>query len=110
MILVGAANCRACRSGSTFASGCVISETGLLTTVSLELTARVYVTYYQLVTGDEVRRLRKRLGLTQAQFAQKVGVAQNSVARWERGEMAIRESAARLMRLLANEPPKRTRR
>ena len=30
-----------------------------------------------------------------------VGVAKNSVARWERGELGIRESAARLMLLLA---------
>jgi DNA-binding transcriptional regulator YiaG len=53
------------------------------------------------MTGREVRLLRDRLGLTQADFAERVGVTRNSVARWERGEMAIRESAVRLMRLLA---------
>jgi transcriptional regulator with XRE-family HTH domain len=53
------------------------------------------------MTGDELRRLRRRLGFTQAQLAERVGVTANSVARWERGEMGIRESAARLIRLLA---------
>lgn len=62
------------------------------------------------MTGDEVRALRKRLRLTQAGLAEAVGVAPNSVARWERGEMAIRESAARLMRLLAKPRQKRRRR
>ena len=36
----------------------------------------------------------------QAAFAQQVGVHANSVARWEREEMAVRESAVRLIRLL----------
>jgi putative transcriptional regulator len=54
------------------------------------------------VTGEEVRALRKRLGLSQASLAALVGVTANSVARWERGELGIRESAARLMLLLAN--------
>ena len=51
------------------------------------------------VTGDEVRRLRRRLNLTQQAFGELVGVAANSVARWEREEMAIRESAVKLMQL-----------
>jgi DNA-binding transcriptional regulator YiaG len=59
------------------------------------------------MTGDEVRRLRKRLGLTQVELADMVGVSSNSLARWERGELGIRESAARLMKLLAKQPPKR---
>jgi transcriptional regulator with XRE-family HTH domain len=53
------------------------------------------------MTGADVRRLRKRLGLTQRALAARVGVAPNSVARWERDEMAVREPAARLLRLLA---------
>ncbi len=53
------------------------------------------------MTGSEVRRIRKRLGLTQAQLAERVGVTASSVARWEQGVLGIRESAARLLRLLA---------
>ncbi len=41
------------------------------------------------------------MGLTQAQLADRVGVAPNSIARQERGEIGIRESLARLIRLLA---------
>jgi DNA-binding transcriptional regulator YiaG len=61
------------------------------------------------MTGDEVRALRRRLKLTQVQFGELIGVAGNSVARWERGEMRVRESAARLMRLLAERRPTRRR-
>jgi len=62
------------------------------------------------VTGEELRQFRQRLGLTQAQFAQRVGVASNSVARWERDERAISEPVARLIRLLAKTEPKRRKR
>jgi len=51
--------------------------------------------------GTELRRIRKRLGLTQAELAAKVGVARNSIARQERGELGIKESLARLLELLA---------
>lgn len=39
---------------------------------------------------DRVRRLRKRLGLTQEQFAQRVGVTFVTVNRWEAGHSAPR--------------------
>jgi DNA-binding transcriptional regulator YiaG len=57
------------------------------------------------VRGEDVRRIRRRLGLTQVQFAELVGVHSNSVARWERNELTIRESAARLMQLLSSQHP-----
>lgn len=62
------------------------------------------------MTGDDVQRIRKRLGVTQRELAVLVGVAPNSVARWERGEMAVRESAARLMALLAKQKQQKQRR
>ncbi len=61
------------------------------------------------MTGEELRRIRERLGLTQRQLAERLGVHWNSVARWERNEMSIRETAARLVRLLAQAEPKATR-
>ncbi len=60
------------------------------------------------MTGSEVRRIRRRLGLTQTQFAKRVGVHLVTVSRWERGEMGIRESAAKLIRLLAQMKAKGT--
>jgi DNA-binding transcriptional regulator YiaG len=57
---------------------------------------------------NEVRRIRLRLGLTQAKFAEVVGVARVTVVCWETGRHGIRESAARLMRLLEKSGPVRT--
>jgi len=39
--------------------------------------------------GAKLRERRLALGLTQQALGDKLGVAQNSVARWEREEMAI---------------------
>jgi transcriptional regulator with XRE-family HTH domain len=52
------------------------------------------------VKGSEVRRVRKRLGLTQREFAVRVGVIPNTVARWERDEATVGSTAAILIRLL----------
>lgn len=51
--------------------------------------------------GEELRSIRKTLGITQVQLAEKMGVVSNSVARWERDEVAISEPVARLARILA---------
>lgn len=53
------------------------------------------------MTGEEVRRIRRQLGLTQAALAERLGVAANTVARWERDELPVREPLARLIRLTA---------
>ncbi len=53
--------------------------------------------------GSELRTIRKRLGLTQVQMAERLGLAPNSVARQERDEMGISEPVARLSRLLSND-------
>jgi putative transcriptional regulator len=50
--------------------------------------------------GDELRNIREQLHLTQKQFADAIGVSSNTVARWERGEVPIRESMARLVQLV----------
>jgi putative transcriptional regulator len=56
------------------------------------------------MTGSEVRRIRKRLGLTQVELAAKIGVTSNTVARWERGLVRVTEPVARLIRLVAKLP------
>lgn len=48
--------------------------------------------------GKELRKIRERLKLTQAEFAELVGVTSNTLARWERDEMAMREPTARLIK------------
>jgi DNA-binding transcriptional regulator YiaG len=52
------------------------------------------------VTPRDVKRLRRRLGMTQAQFGDLVGVAANTVARWERGELGMKATTARLISIL----------
>jgi transcriptional regulator with XRE-family HTH domain len=56
------------------------------------------------MTGKELRRIRRQLGLSQAALAALAGVHPNSIARQERGEMGIREPLARLIHLLAKSP------
>lgn len=53
------------------------------------------------MTGKELKRIRTRLRLTQTELAEKIGVHWNSVARWERDEVPIRESMALLIRTIA---------
>jgi DNA-binding transcriptional regulator YiaG len=62
------------------------------------------------VAGEEVRAARRKLGLTQAKFAERVGVARNSVVRWEAGTLTVGTTAAILIRLLAKQAPMRRRR
>ena len=54
------------------------------------------------MNGQEVRAIRDKLGFTQEQLAREVGVHKNTVARWERNELAIRESTARLLAFVVN--------
>ena len=42
-----------------------------------------------IMAGDELRKRREALGMTQEQLAGELGVAANTVARWERGERSI---------------------
>jgi len=55
------------------------------------------------MTASALRRLRRRFGLTQAAFADLVGVTANTVARWERGEMRMQPAMDRLVRLSVGE-------
>ena len=55
------------------------------------------------MTGDELKQLRMRLGLTQEELGQRLGVARVTVARWEIGLRRVPELAARLMQHVAKE-------
>lgn len=46
-------------------------------------------------------RFRRRLGLTQLEFARRIGVHWTTVSRWERDEVAIPKPTGRLIQLLA---------
>lgn len=51
------------------------------------------------VTSKNLRAIRQRLGLTQAAFAETLGITSNSLARQEYDELGISESVAILARL-----------
>ncbi len=55
------------------------------------------------MNGVKIRALREQLGWTQVALAEAIGVTSNTVARWERGEMAISEPTARLLQKIAAE-------
>jgi len=60
------------------------------------------------MTGVEIRAFREKLGWTQMALAEAIGVTSNTVARWERGEMAISEPTARLLQKIVVEEKSRT--
>jgi DNA-binding XRE family transcriptional regulator len=65
--------------------------------VSLSITDS-HIRYF--VKGSELRQCRTRLSLTQPEIASLLGLHRNSVARMERGQMAITASLGRFVRLL----------
>jgi transcriptional regulator with XRE-family HTH domain len=50
------------------------------------------------MTGNELRQRREQMMLTQVELAQRLGVAANTVARWERDERT--PSAPRMLRVM----------
>jgi transcriptional regulator with XRE-family HTH domain len=55
------------------------------------------------MTPKQVKRIRTRLGLTQTQLAEQLGVTQNTVARWEIGARGIPVPTAKLLQRLGAE-------
>lgn len=58
--------------------------------------------------GSQVQKIRKKLGLTQAEFGKLVGVTFVTVSRWETGASRITGPMEKLLRLLAK-PAKKGR-
>jgi DNA-binding transcriptional regulator YiaG len=52
-----------------------------------------------------LRALRAQLHLSQASLAALIGVSSNTVARWERGELGMRLTTARLIEMIAAQGP-----
>jgi putative transcriptional regulator len=56
------------------------------------------------MNAEEIKALRYRLGLSQTDFAEKVGANQSSVSRWETGEDKPVGTAIKVMQMLENQP------
>ncbi len=57
-----------------------------------------------LLTPDDIRALRDRFGLSQAQLETVLGTGPKTVVRWEKGTVCQSRAADRLLRLLAATP------
>ena len=68
--------------------------------MEFSLRSSLFRAYSPPVTGQELREIRKKLGVTQAKLADLVGMTPNTIARQERDELTIREPMARLYCLL----------
>lgn len=68
--------------------------------------AAAFVAQPRMLAPVEVRFLRKHIGLSMADFAQMMGVARETVSRWETGASPMGAVADRLLRLfvLTHEP------
>ena len=52
-------------------------------------------------SAERIARLRARLGLTQVDFADELGVRQQTVSEWETGRYEPRGASAKLLGMLA---------
>ena len=96
-------------SVTTFDSGSKKSNASSRNAPTKPLDFRFVILYAAYsMTGGEIRALREKLGWTQMALAEAIGVTSNTVARWERGEMAISEPAARLLQKIAAEQRSRS--
>lgn len=55
------------------------------------------------MNAREVKRYRKKLGLSVAKFAERLGVSWSAVYRWERGDVTPEKPTAKLIRMLVRE-------
>ena len=55
---------------------------------------------FRIMTGKQLKEIRKRLDWTQAEMAAAVGLTRNTIARQERGELGVQGPLARLVKIL----------
>lgn len=58
----------------------------------------------ETLTAKQVKRIRKKLKLGQANFARRLGLTQSIVSRWESGNRECSGTAAKLIQLLLEKP------
>lgn len=58
----------------------------------------------KMISGKEIKRIRRKLELTQAEFAELANVSQKTVERWEAGQKEITGPVVTLVKLLSECP------
>lgn len=61
-------------------------------------------TYDNPIAPDEIRAVRKLVGMNQSEFETMIGVASPSVSRWERGAGSPNKTAERMIRIIGAHP------
>lgn len=56
------------------------------------------------VTPDEIQKSRKRLGLSQDEFADAFGVSPSTLRKWEQGQRSPTGAAKTLLKIIEREP------
>jgi putative zinc finger/helix-turn-helix YgiT family protein len=64
----------------------------------------IYRTKYGLLTADEIRSIRERHGLTQAEMARLLRLGGNTISRWEAGRNVQSASMEMLFRMFRDLP------
>lgn len=54
------------------------------------------------MSASEVRKIRTKLGLTQTELADRLGVTQAAVSMWEDGKRVCRGPAAKMLKALSD--------
>jgi len=54
---------------------------------------------------SDIKRHRRRLGLSQVELAQRLGVHPLTVSRWERGAVPMPKAAGELLKLWSQQTP-----
>ncbi len=82
--------------------GRALEEALAYTKGDASVAARVH--HVQVPEAANVRALRRRLGLTQADFARRYGFALTALRDWEQGRRRPERSARVLLRVIEREP------
>jgi putative zinc finger/helix-turn-helix YgiT family protein len=69
-----------------------------------ERALEVYRKKYDLLSADEIRSIRERFGLTQAQLAKLLRLGGNTISRWEAGRNVQTAAMDVLLRLIRDIP------
>ncbi len=87
---------------------CNCCNEGVLSSADIKATEKALHDFRAAIDGflgsDEVRRIRKKLGLTQRQAAELCGGGPNAFSRYERGEALQIRSTDNLLRFLDQHP------
>jgi putative zinc finger/helix-turn-helix YgiT family protein len=64
----------------------------------------IYRAEYGLLTADDIRSIRERFGLTQAELAHLLRLGSNTISRWEAGRNVQTASLDMLLRMIRDLP------